>query len=462
MAETEHARFVCLTCSSRKKACDKVVPACGPCVKRGLSCKYDDSGKKEKGPRAYNPGKHFVASDTWSSPNNQGLAAHSSWTSSPDTVSSSISVPQSIRDSLNQQVQDVMNITNLTADDISSRYFQSFHRLYPIISPELFQRVASKHAQGSNIPPSTDYSILILAMFLAITLPGYHRHSVFSLTGQEQLYVRIKSLLAQVQTVISPSLAFVQIMFIVTIWEYTRARPEAAYSSINTCASLARILGVGNELLEQSAYSQGAINIDLVEMEKRNDRLGGTEQQEYTTPLTIPKSQLSTTSGFVAVRCISECVSGLPDLNVSHAIFFSGWEPTELEVRIRTFLVVLLEESRRENTTLCSAVAFSIRALFLLHWTILDSLPQSEDVDSSQIRNLSWIALNSACNMTIDGIVYAAQDPSAAVPICSLYILQDSIRYLSEQQKVIGDEATISDLNMLLHADREYRSTYVF
>lgn len=64
--------------------------------------------------------------------------------------------------------------------------------------------------------------------------------------------------------------------------------------------------------------------------------------------------------------------------------------------------------------------------------------------------------------MTIDGIVYAAQDPSAAVPICSLYILQDSIRYLSEQQKVIGDEATISDLNMLLHADREYRSTYVF
>ena len=36
-------------------------------------------------------------------------------------------------------------------------------------------------------------------------------------------------------------------------------------------------------------------------------------------------------------------------------------EATELEMRIRTFLVVLLEESRRENTTLCSAVAFSIR-----------------------------------------------------------------------------------------------------
>lgn len=36
-------------------------------------------------------------------------------------------------------------------------------------------------------------------------------------------------------------------------------------------------------------------------------------------------------------------------------------EATELEIRIRTFLVVLLEESRRENTTLCSAVAFSIR-----------------------------------------------------------------------------------------------------
>jgi hypothetical protein len=270
MAETERAHFVCLTCSSRKKACDKALPACGPCVKRGLSCKYDASGKKEKSARAYNPGKHFVASDTWSSPNSQGSAAHTSWTGSPDTVSSSGSISQSIYDSLNQQVQDVMNFTNLTADDISNRYFQSFHRLYPVISPELFHRVASKYAQGNNAAPSTDYSILILAMFLAITLPGHHRHSAFSLTGQEQLYVRIKSLLAQVQTAISPSLAFVQVMFIVTIWEYTRARPEAAYSSINTCASLARILGVGNELLEQPAHNQGAINIDLVEMERKN------------------------------------------------------------------------------------------------------------------------------------------------------------------------------------------------
>jgi hypothetical protein len=64
--------------------------------------------------------------------------------------------------------------------------------------------------------------------------------------------------------------------------------------------------------------------------------------------------------------------------------------------------------------------------------------------------------------MTIDAIIHAAQDPSAAVPICSFYVLQNSIRYLSDQQKVIGDEATVSDLAMLLHADREYRSTYVF
>ena len=36
-------------------------------------------------------------------------------------------------------------------------------------------------------------------------------------------------------------------------------------------------------------------------------------------------------------------------------------EATELEIRIHTFLMVLLEESRRQNTSLCSAVAFSIR-----------------------------------------------------------------------------------------------------
>jgi hypothetical protein len=64
--------------------------------------------------------------------------------------------------------------------------------------------------------------------------------------------------------------------------------------------------------------------------------------------------------------------------------------------------------------------------------------------------------------MTIDAITHAEQDPSAPIPICSFYILQNSIRYLSEQQKVIGDEATVSDLNMMSHADKEYRSTYIF
>ena len=338
MAENERAHFVCLTCSSRKKACDKALPACGPCVKRGLSCKYDDSGKKEKASRTYNPGKHFVASDTWSSPSSQASAAHSSWsaysnwTTSPDTMSSSASVSQSIHSSLNQQVQEVMNFTNLTAEDISQIYFRSFHRLYPIISPELFQRVASKYAQAGHVAPSTDYSILILAMFLGITLPGHYRHSAFSLTGQEQLYVRIKSLLAQVQSSISPSLAFVQVMFVLTIWEYTRARPEAAYSSINTCASMARILGIGNELLEQPGEHHGSTNLDLVEIERRNvawaiallerfvsayaeqnekntqllqDHIGRNEQQKYTTPHTISRSVLPAAFRFAPIRFIS-------------------------------------------------------------------------------------------------------------------------------------------------------------
>lgn len=316
MAETERAQFVCLTCSSRKKACDKALPACGSCVKRGLTCKYDASRKKEKSSRAYNPGKHFVAFDTWSSQSSQGSAEHSSSASSPDTVHSSASMLRSIHDSLNQQVQDVMSFTNLTADDISQRYFQSFHGLYPIISPELFQQLASPYAHRSNVAPPTDYLILILAMFLAITMPGHQRHSAFSLTGQEQLYIRIKSLFAQVQAAISPSLAFVQVMFIITIWEYTRARPEAAYSSISTCASLARILGVGNELLEQPDHHYGSKSIDLAEMERRNvawaitllERYGSqrpiwelakmtklpqdytsrTEKQEYATTHTIP------------------------------------------------------------------------------------------------------------------------------------------------------------------------------
>lgn len=55
---------------------------------------------------------------------------------------------------------------------------------------------------------------------------------------------------------------------------------------------------------------------------------------------------------------VLDIVRFLAKNNNVHAIL---GEATELEMRIRTFLVVLMEESRRENTTLCSAVAFSIR-----------------------------------------------------------------------------------------------------
>ncbi|EED23116.1 conserved hypothetical protein [Talaromyces stipitatus ATCC 10500] len=502
----ERAQFVCTTCSARKKGCDKALPACGFCAKRGLSCKYDGPARKERSFRPYNPGKYFVASGTLNAPISPISIVNSA--SSPDTPSVTASISQSIHESLYQQVRDVLNLANLTAEDISKRYFDSFHRLYPIISPELFYQAQSKYAHGGSISPSTDYSILVLAMFLAITLPGHHRPTNLSLSDQEQLYVKVKSLIAQIQTAISPSFALVQVMFIVTIWEYTRARPEAAYSSINACSSLARILGVGDELLEKSAPYQSNIITNLVEIVKRNvawavimlERiilvelnpkairpLTGYPNIDCQLPLDLLPSDSSLSQSIDYQSSISATLSCLETGNVSwfgrqaQAIFLLDnvlevvrtasktgitqgilQGAVELDGMIRNFLAMLLEESRQKKTSLCSSVAFSIRALFLLHWSIFDALPTSGNESNYQARNLSWTAINSACNMTIDAITHAQQEPDSPVPICSFYILQEAIRYLSEHQKVAGDEATVSDKDMLIHADKEYRSTYIF
>lgn len=291
---TARADFVCLNCSARKRACDKSLPACGSCVKRQLLCKYDDLNKKAKSNRPYNPGKHFVASGTLGGPDtHQPTVQDICHIDDPTTMVGP--VLQTIRDALTDELHKLVGFTGLGTSEISHRYFQSFHHLYPIIVPELYYQMASKYApEDGGIPLSIDYAILILAMSLGITLPGHHRPTTFSLADQEQLYMKIKSFLAQIQTAIHPSLSLVQVTFIVAIWEYTRARVEAAYSSINVCSSLARILGIGTDWSTESLPGHSQTIADMVETERYNVAWAIAMLERYSSRIYInPQENLA-------------------------------------------------------------------------------------------------------------------------------------------------------------------------
>lgn len=182
--------------------------------------------------------------------------------SSPFSHLSATKTPLSLNVSIYQHVSDVIELAKLTLDDISGRYFQTFHLFLPIIAPSLFYQRASSYREGI---PSADFSVLILMCLLTISEPG----SMDSASSQELLYATSKSLLLQTQTAICASIPLIQAAFIITVYEYACARPKIAYISLSTCISMARILGlIGSTSLQDEV--QDHVNPKIEYLEKSN------------------------------------------------------------------------------------------------------------------------------------------------------------------------------------------------
>ena len=254
MTDVKRAQNVCQACLLRKKACDKALPACAFCASRRLQCRYDASASKSKRRRIHNPGRHFVALHS-PSPEIPGINPQAESVirqlPSPESQQDPTAIypssiylfSQSTNDSLTQQLQHFAKLSNLTCDDIIDRYFQSFHKWLPVVSPDAFRREASRYRGEGCLPPA-DFTVLLLAM-LQIILPALDPSLRPPRATQELLYTTTKSALSQAQTPICTSLRLVQGALLIALREYTCVRPEAAYISLMTCAGLARVEGIG-------------------------------------------------------------------------------------------------------------------------------------------------------------------------------------------------------------------------
>ena len=103
------------------------------------------------------------------------------------------------------EVLRVIRSTGQFVDDLTARYFQTFHRQLPIISRTRFQNslIALGGGAGGG-GPAADSSVLLLSICLIATtpelLPGEDGERPPDVaTGRQTLYLATKALLAQVQ-----------------------------------------------------------------------------------------------------------------------------------------------------------------------------------------------------------------------------------------------------------------------
>ena len=151
------------------------------------------------------------------------------------------------------EVQRVIRSTGQFVDDLTARYFQSFHRHLPIISRLRFQNsLIASGGNGGSGGPAADSSVLLLSICLLATTPvptpgEDGERPLDGVTDRQALYLSAKALLAQVQgSLHRPSLHLIQAILLLAGFEYASGRPETAFVTIAGCAREAYAAGIHN------------------------------------------------------------------------------------------------------------------------------------------------------------------------------------------------------------------------
>lgn len=243
------ASQVCRLCHKRKKACDKRLPTCGYCLKRGMICQYDDGGS----PRSRAPADAAMTSVL--AVRSAMLSVFGSSRSSlvqSRNAESQVSLDSGRRvtlaGTLHEQVTNIIQALNLSFEDISARYFQDCHPSFQIIAPQLLQETIR-----ASTTPAADISVLILALCLVtVESPG------------DDLYVAARMLFAAIQSTTSASIALLQTALLVSSYEYARGWLDAASISVAQCVRMGYSLGI-NKYPFQSSHEITTKNLTAVQ-----------------------------------------------------------------------------------------------------------------------------------------------------------------------------------------------------
>ncbi|KAK8030428.1 hypothetical protein PG990_000162 [Apiospora arundinis] len=487
------ALFVCTLCKARKKKCDKQLPRCSYCVKNDLQCIYEPVTRNHAGQHQQKQ--------------RQPRPTHT--TTPPSSASPpTLSVPPDVSigpENLHRQVHQLIRASGRFVDDVSTSYFHGLHLYMPIVSRTRFH----DNLVALCAIPSADFSVLLLSMHL-VTLDPFvrdrteknHRpHDGASSTTiggstkpdtQQSLYMTTKSLFAQVQSTVPPSIRLVQAGILIALYEYTRGEADQAFITISLCARLAYAAGlhrsVGRcpdvwdrhgarpEALEESNTWWG-----IVIWERAFLCETGVQDQPLITSMPDPDAKLPTEAAILELSDVDLSSSfqtsegegrppssQLPTLrNASIGAFgriaqaawlldqvLRGFENPNLDTRLtclrkldgelRMFLSDLVQQTSGKRGPSCQAVSLTIRALFVLHGHVLGQpFAQVSDPETLQV---SHAALKSTTTMVIDvADAHRSSDSAYGLPPTYPYNVQAALNYMRERQ-LDGSDSTLLDI----------------
>ncbi|KAL4875632.1 hypothetical protein BJY04DRAFT_232346 [Aspergillus karnatakaensis] len=437
-ADSHQARtHACITCKTRKKKCNRAFPTCSYCIAKDLDCRYIPVPRR----RVYATPPTDSSSFT---------VHHETSTFEPiEDHALALRRPRVYRplvgslDGVYLEVQNIIRSTGEFVDDLTARYFRSFHCHLPIVSRTRFQS-ASLASGGGH--PSADTSILLLTICLIAYLPNPDQLSQVSQTptgSRWTLYLAAKALLAQAQGSLMPTVHLIQATLLLAVYEYASARPEVASITIAGCVKSAyaarihdsrrQMNGASRLEVEEAANTWWAIVIyerafacdqesgfkqSIVTPFPLGDALLPIDREtldrgDYLHPDSIPNIPLacmgtdkagSFARAAQAACLLDQVLKGLaiPDLSIRLPLLDS------LDRTMQSFLTLVLSQTGPGiDWPYCTTMGIAVRALFMLHNHVLNIPPQPTPV-SANLRSLEdWkegarAALDTATTMLVD------------------------------------------------------------
>ncbi|OTA89980.1 hypothetical protein M434DRAFT_398303 [Hypoxylon sp. CO27-5] len=498
----EYAQRVCSTCKQRKKGCDKKLPICGYCAKRGLPCNYHDNDNGILiGPPASKYGVLGMSLPAWQrqrlSQAQGTLSFATSLLQTSSFTTPSLTGGHSVIDeAVCQHVHFTYESLGLTFYENSKRFLQNFQTWLPIIIPDRLYRAIA--AAECRTPPA-DLSILLLSICLITTMPqdGISTQA----TGPAALYILAKVLYAQLQAVIQASTFLTQAGLIISAYEYASSQLDSAYVSIGACARMGQIIGIdkaGTRLADGHVDAESRLEAmeqwnlwwSIIILERYIMLEMPPCRYKYITA-TCPNFNSKRPSDFICeddpdpkydeMRCLP--TSGRSFRRQAQAIYILDQtlqiinSPATLEQRLSELakideklqddLMQLMEERSFAYGLRCGAAATVIRSLYLLHQAIIAHATTLGPISAQeQWQHRSKAALDTTSKMMMDvaehHLNYISRHGVDSLHFCCGCNLRVAIQYIQHRchDSYAEDVIFVKGLEKLTLLERAFRERW--
>ncbi|KPI34370.1 uncharacterized protein AB675_4894 [Cyphellophora attinorum] len=465
------ADHVCGTCKTKKKRCDKILPICGYCSKRSLSCSYDTAAAAadDTDPAGHAPA--VLLPRDWHRSGSNRLHGDASGIASPPAASLKVS---SLDATINRHLTNVLQDINLPIEVVIIRFFQGFHKWLPIISPRTLRDQVSQ-----NILYLADSALLLLTMALFVECPPKAPPRDGPEAALNPLFVFLRMLTAQVQTERPLSLRLLQTHVLLAAYEYASGRPEVAYVSLNTCVGMAQAMQIPEYGKLRGEFGELCRSAEIVNTWWAIVILQRLTLIECRRQIATPTTQFPNA---VSPKP-SDLVNDQPDGSLHRqferqaeaAFLFDQFLAARLlhddaekiaELQrvdneiLRLLQTVMREEGAASHNRFSAASATIIRSLFALNEELIAALSTPNASEKAKDRiEFSKSAMHNLIRLVIDTGVHSLSSSTEPPVPCFLYLVRTAIGHAKSAVATHPGTFDAGDMDLLWRIEESLTSS---